>query len=117
MEKETFVVGARVDKVCVVCGVERGHIVTSVGKRNQITRVTCSNCGTLSSFKLASRTPLARSANAAARAAYDPKRTYRTGQTMLHPSFGEGEVTSVVEPRKIDVLFTDRLRRLVHAQV
>jgi hypothetical protein len=34
---------------------------------------------------------------------------------MMHPQFGEGEVTAVIEIGKIDVLFADRLRRLIHA--
>jgi hypothetical protein len=41
---------------------------------------------------------------------------YRTGQTISHKTFGIGEVTGVIEPGKIDVLFQDRLRRLLHAQ-
>jgi hypothetical protein len=35
---------------------------------------------------------------------------------MIHPMWGQGEVTAVIEPRKIDVLFSDRLRRLIHAR-
>jgi hypothetical protein len=35
---------------------------------------------------------------------------------MLHATFGQGEVTAVVDPQKIDVLFGDRTRRLIHAQ-
>jgi hypothetical protein len=35
---------------------------------------------------------------------------------MLHPTFGPGEVTKVIEPCKIDVLFSDRMRRLIHAR-
>jgi hypothetical protein len=35
---------------------------------------------------------------------------------MMHPTFGPGEVTAVIEPRKIDVLFLDRMRRLIHAR-
>jgi hypothetical protein len=35
---------------------------------------------------------------------------------MLHPSFGPGEVTAIIEPQKIDVLFADRLRRLIHGR-
>ena len=35
---------------------------------------------------------------------------------MLHTTYGMGEVTALVEPRKIDVLFVDRIRRLIHAQ-
>jgi hypothetical protein len=34
---------------------------------------------------------------------------------MVHPIFGPGEVTALIEPQKIDVLFADRIRRLVHA--
>jgi uncharacterized protein (TIGR00290 family) len=37
------------------------------------------------------------------------------GQTMMHPAFGEGEVTAIIEPGKIDVLFADRIRRLIHS--
>jgi hypothetical protein len=35
---------------------------------------------------------------------------------MMHPTFGLGEVTAVIEPQKIDVLFSDRVRRLAHAR-
>jgi hypothetical protein len=44
-------------------------------------------------------------------------RTYRTGQVMIHPMWGPGEVTAVIEPRKIDVLFADRIRRLIHSRL
>jgi hypothetical protein len=35
---------------------------------------------------------------------------------MAHQTFGVGEVTKLIEPGKIDVLFQDRLRRLIHAR-
>ena len=35
-------------------------------------------------------------------------RKYRKGQAMMHSTFGQGEVTAVIEPQKIDVLFGDR---------
>jgi hypothetical protein len=35
---------------------------------------------------------------------------------MTHEMFGIGEVTRLIEPGKMEVLFQDRLRRLVHAQ-
>ena len=47
---------------------------------------------------------------------YDLNWTYRTGQTMSHPIWGAGEVTALIEPRKIDVLFADRIRRLIHSR-
>jgi hypothetical protein len=34
---------------------------------------------------------------------------------MMHATFGEGEVTAIIEPGKIDVLFPDRMRRLIHS--
>jgi hypothetical protein len=114
VDKPVFTVGERIDQVCAVCGEERGHIVKSVTKRGQISRVSCSKCGTVGTFKsssrtsprLADKTPLT----------YDRTFTYRAGQSMTHETFGVGEVTGLIEPQKIDVLFQDRLRRLIHAQ-
>lgn len=114
-EKQTFAVGERVDKLCAVCGVERGHVVASITKRGQVSRVSCPACGTRSSFKSSSATSGTNSSTKTG-APYDPKRTYRTGQILMHPSFGPGEVTAIIEPQKIDVLFADRLRRLIHAR-
>ena len=114
MEKQVFTVGGRIDKFCAVCDEERGHIVTSVTKRGQISRVTCPKCGTISTFKLASRTlphPAIKTPSL-----YDRTLTYRAGQSMTHEMFGIGEVTKLIEPRKMEVLFQDRLRRLIHAQ-
>ena len=113
-EKPTFKVGERVEKLCVVCQEERGHVVSSVTKRGQISRVSCPKCSTVSSFK--SGTKLTGGRAATAGAPYEQTRTYRTGQTILHPNFGLGEVTAIIEPQKIDVLFADRMRRLVHAR-
>lgn len=114
MENQVFSVGDRADKVCLKCGDERGHIVTAVTKRGQISRVSCSKCGTASSFKLSSRTAPRQSLKTPI--PYDRTYIYRPGQIMVHGTFGVGEVTGVIEPQKIDVLFEDRLRRLIHAQ-
>ncbi|OLE52408.1 MAG: hypothetical protein AUG51_18065 [Acidobacteria bacterium 13_1_20CM_3_53_8] len=116
MEKQEYAVGDRVEKLCEVCGVERGHVVASTTKRGLISRVSCPICGTRSSFKSSGRTS-SRMSTTKSGAPYDRTRTYRTGQTIIHPQFGMGEVTAVIEPRKIDVLFADRLRRLIHSSV
>ena len=114
MEKQVFTVGERTDKFCAVCDEERGHVATSVTKRGQISRVSCSKCGTVSTFQLAART-LPRQA-AKTPSPYDRTVTYRAGQSMTHEMFGIGEVTRLIEPRKMEVLFQDRVRRLIHAQ-
>ena len=114
MEKQVFNVGDRTDKFCAVCDEERGHIVTSVNKRGQMSRVSCPKCHTVSTFQLASRTlprPTIKTPSP-----YDRTLTYRAGQSMTHEIFGIGEVTRLIEPRKMEVLFPDRLRRLIHAQ-
>jgi len=115
MEKRQYSVGERVEKLCTVCGEERGHIVASVSKRGQVTRVSCPQCGTRSPFKSGGTTKELAAPQESA--PYNRARTYRKGQMMLHPTFGPGEVTAVVDAQKIDVLFSDRLRRLVHASV
>src|ERR1041384_8022199 len=114
MEKQIYIVGQRVDKLCVACNEERGHVVASVTKVGNISRVRCPKCGTISTFKISTRT--AQHPPAQSGPMYDRTRTYRAGQTMTHPSYGQGEVTSLIEPQKIDVLFGDKLRRLIHAR-
>lgn len=115
MEKHVYATGDRVDKLCAVCGVERGHVVVSITKRGQISRVSCPACETRSTFKSGVKTTGPR-ASAQVAAPYDPTRLYRTGQVMTHPAFGPGEVTALIEPQKIDVLFADRLRRMIHGR-
>lgn len=114
MEKQIHTVGERAEKLCAVCGEERGHVVVSVTKLGNISRVNCPKCGTLSTFKQSSRTVRRQSAETGS--PYDRTRTYRAGQDMLHPTYGPGEVAAVIEPQKIDVLFADRMRRLIHAR-
>jgi hypothetical protein len=78
------------------CDEERGHIVTAVTKRGQISRVSCTKCGTVSRFKLSSRT-LPRLA-VKTPSPYDKTLTYRAGQSMTHQMFGVGEVTGLIDP-------------------
>ncbi len=113
-QQQAHRVGERVEKFCAKCGEERGHVVASVSKRGTISRVSCPQCGTRSAFKRGDGAAF--KSAAAAGAPYDRTRTYRAGQSLTHPVFGHGEVTALVEPQKIDVLFSDRLRRLIHGR-
>ncbi len=117
VEKPTFAVGDRVEKLCVVCGEERGHVVATVTKQGRISRVQCPQCSTRSSFKTTKGKTTTSSTGAKTGSAYDRTRTYRVGQSMLHAQYGYGEVTALIDPKKIDVLFEDRMRRLIHAQM
>ena len=115
MEQQQYVVGNRVEHLCAICHEEKGHVVISVGKRGQITKVNCPQCGTTGRYKSLKASSVKRTP-AGDSPPYDWTRTYRKGQAMLHPKFGAGEVTAIIEPRKIDVLFSDRVRRLVHSR-
>ena len=112
-KKQDFAIGDRVDQMCVTCGEERGHIVAAISKKGQITRVSCPICRSNVVYKAGS----SRRQSTRSCAPYDRARTYRRGDTLMHPTFGEGEVTAIIEPQKIDVLFADRMRRLIHAVV
>ena len=112
MEQKTlFKVGDRVDQMCLTCKEERGHIVVSLSNAGRITRVACPMC----SSRVTYRGGTTSRASDKVSAPYDRERTYRKGQTLLHPTFGEGEVTAIIDPGKMDVLFADRMRRLIHA--
>ena len=110
-EKPVFKIGDRVDQMCITCNEERGHIVISLSKTGRITRVSCPMCAS----RVAYRSGTTRRAFTNPAAPYDRGRTYRRGQLLVHPTFGEGEVTAIIEPEKMDVLFADRMRRLIHA--
>ena len=109
--KQVMKVGDRVEQMCLTCNEERGHVVASVTKTGKITRVSCPICGSRVPYRAGG----VRSTAVKAGAPYDPTRTYRKGQTLMHPTFGQGEVTAIIESQKMDVLFADRMRRLIHA--
>lgn len=111
--KQIFAIGDRVDQTCVTCGIVRGHIVALLSKKGRITRVTCPMCHSRVPYKSGATSR----ASTATASPYDRARSYRRGQTMMHPTLGLGEVTAIIEPGKIDVLFADRIRRLIHAVV
>ncbi len=111
VEKQVFMVGDRIEQMCVTCNEERGHVVASVSTKGKITRVSCPICGARVPYKAGS----IRKSSSTTSAPYDRGRTYRKGQTLMHAMFGEGEVTAIIEPQKMDVLFADRMRRLIHA--
>ena len=125
-EKPVFKIGDRVDQMCITCNEERGHIVVSLSKIGRITRVECPMCVS----RVMYRAGTIRRASNKLGAPYDRTRAYRKGQTLMHPTFGEGEVTAIIEPQKRNVrtyrkrqtlmhptfvLFADRIRRMMHA--
>ncbi len=115
MNGRLYKVGQRVDNWCTVCGEERGHVVASVSVKGRVTRVSCPICGTRGTFKNVARSSATTGAGLDAQP-YDWTHSYRVKQLINHPTYGVGEVVALIEPQKMDVLFADRIRRLVHSR-
>lgn len=115
MKTESFAVGDKLKMMCSACDSDQEHTVAKATKLGKISSAVCDACGTASTFSRGVKTSIALGGSKAA-APYDRTRKYRKGQAMLHSVFGQGEVTEVVDVGKIDVLFGDRTRRLIHAQ-
>lgn len=111
-----YTVGQSVEMMCSACDLEQNHKVQSVTKQGAITSAICETCETTSKFVRGVKTSLSMGTGKNA-SPYDRTRKYRKGQAMTHSVFGRGEVTAVIEPQKIDVLFGDQTRRLIHDQV
>lgn len=116
MENQLHTVGERVEKFCLTCGEQLGHIVKSVTKQGKISRVACSVCGVSGTFKASAKVTDISELSTKTGAPYDRTKTYRQGQIMMHPTFGVGAVTTVFDTNTIDVLFLDRVRRLIHSR-
>jgi hypothetical protein len=114
IEKKKFAVDEKVEKMCSACDRETSHTAMTVTKLGQITKSICDVCQTVSTFRSGVKTSVGMTTKSGS--PYDRTRKYRKGQAMLHSTFGQGEVTAVIEPQKIDVLFGDQVRRLIHAQ-
>ena len=115
IKKQTYEVGASLEMLCSSCDTETSHTVETVTKQGQISKAVCDTCASESTFRRGVKTSIAMSKGKTA-SPYDRTRKYRKGQAMMHSVFGQGEVTAVIEPQKIDVLFGDQTRRLIHAQ-
>jgi transcription elongation factor Elf1 len=117
MKKQTHSIGENVEKICSACDEQLGHIVVSLTKTGMISKVSCSKCGLLGAYKSNSNLSKIQNLSTKTGETYSQSRTYRTGQIMSHPTFGTGEVVTVFDTKTIDVLFLDRVRRLIHSRV
>ena len=115
MKKEVFALGETIEMMCSACDVEQNHRIDAVTKQGKITKAVCEACETSSTFNRGVKTAVNVGTGKNA-SPYDRTRKYRKGQAMTHDVFGRGEVTAVIEPQKIDVLFADRTRRMIHCQ-
>lgn len=117
MNKRIYAVGENVEKFCTACNEQLAHIVKSVTKTGSVSRVTCSKCRLPGTFKASANLTKIQGLATKTGEPYLQSRTYRAGQIMSHTAFGTGEVMTVFDTKMIDVLFADRVRRLVHSRI
>ena len=115
MKTKAFAIGDSTEMMCSACEMDTLHKVQAVTKQGVITKASCETCDTTSAFTRGVKTSVARGRGKTA-SPYDHARKYRKGEAMTHAKFGHGEVTAVIEPQKIDVLFGDQTRRLIHGR-
>lgn len=113
MKKPVNVAGDHVEMFCTVCELEQQHVVGAATKLGTITKASCEKCNTVVSFSRGVKTAVSAGKGKNA-SPYDRTRSYRMGQSMMHDTFGRGEVTTIIDSRKIDVLFGDKTRRMLH---
>ena len=116
MKAEKYAVGDSIVMMCSACDVDQNHLVQPVTKLGKITSAMCEACSTASTFSRGVKTSVNVGKSNKAASPYDHTRKYKKGQAMMHSHFGKDEVTAVLDLQKIDVLFGDRTRRLIHAQ-
>lgn len=116
IEETTPSIGDRVEKVCPDCDEQLGHMVRSVTKLGRISRVVCSKCGKIGTYKADAPIDEKPERSKKPGAPYDGAKTFKSGQIIEHEVFGRGRVVTVLGNRMIDVLFEDRVRRLIHSR-
>lgn len=117
VKEKAYAVDELVEMMCSACDSEQSHNVVTVTKQGKITEAACTVCDTASTFVRGNKTSVSAGGRSKAAQPYDRSRKYKKGQSMMHDKFGHGEVVTVLESQKIDVLFGDQTRRLIHDQV
>lgn len=115
MKDTKFELGQTMEMPCSVCDGDQNHTAESVTKLGKLTKAVCNECGTISAFRRGKKVSID-SGKSKAGTPYSQAQKYKKGQAMMHSTFGQGEVTAVIDAQKIDVLFGDQTRRLVHAR-
>ena len=135
-EEDLFEVGAEVDAYCTRCKTDTPHTVVTKYE-DEIRSVTCTTCNTTHSYrpprgeteddipepiavrrrqasqKLTWETAM-QELDLSTAVAYSPKELYAEGQVLEHPTFGLGYVCDVLSDTKLEALFEDGRRLLVH---
>ena len=115
MKQKKYEQGQTVKMPCSACDGEANHTVERVTKLGKMTKASCDECGTVSTFRRGKKVSVDMGKSKAG-IPYDFSEKYSKGQAIMHPTFGQGEVTEVIDSHKIDVLFGTDVKRLIHGR-
>ncbi len=133
-------VGGDIDTHCNKCDLTLAHIIIAMASGKPV-KVQCKTCKTVHAFRGGSTASKSKSPKSAAKGEpkkravaqadyetmmqgkdvsrakrYDPKTTFDDGEIVDHKLFGLGLVLKVLSDGKIDVLFREGAKVLVHAR-
>jgi len=124
-------VGGTIDSWCGKCKMMLAHTIEAMVEDRPV-RVSCNTCRSQHNYK--SSEPgkrVARAQTGGGRPTrykglmkdntqgprdYSPKETYQAGDVVKHPHFGLGVTTAVKDATKIEVLFENGAKVLVHGR-
>jgi hypothetical protein len=135
-EDDGFEVGAEIDAYCARCKADTPHTVVTKYE-DEIRSVLCTTCNTTHAYRpprgeseeeipepiaVRRRQTMQRLSWKDAVAGLDPEKahsysprdTYRVGDGLDHPKFGLGYVSEIISTTKLEALFRDEARILVH---
>lgn len=136
----TYSVGKEVLAYCGKCKLKLSHLIMALKSTGAIAKCQCKTCGATHGFKesatkartkAGTRTRKTRSkkvevpigvkwAEGMERCEelfpYSIRTTFKAGDGINHPKFGEGFVEEVVDSSKINVVFQHEIKTLVHAK-
>ncbi len=130
-----YSVGKEVVSYCGKCKLSLGHIIASM-LSDKIDKVVCKTCNSTHKHKDASAVKprkmvlgtkvRAKAANddhwksaiekAAQFLPYTPQNHFKLGDTIEHTKFGQGLVEKLIDADKIEVLFREGYKTLVHGK-
>jgi Zn ribbon nucleic-acid-binding protein len=133
---EKYAIGEHTATYCPQCQWQRDHTIATMDGK-QIATVTCTTCGSTSTFTPPAAAPKARSSRAKKKAAsvepsveplweaklaaakgqerqYTTTAAYSIGDILLHEQFGKGVVLTLLT-KKCRVLFKDKERLMASA--
>jgi hypothetical protein len=129
-------VGADTDAFCKTCDLSLAHVIVAMAGA-KVARVQCKTCKTVHAFRGGPAKPRAPKATEPRKPGgalagdydkmmhgkdmsrakrYDPKQRFGEGDVLDHKLFGFGLILRVLSDGKIDVLFKDGGKVLVHAR-